>query len=270
MSKRGNRRNPSGAACRRRHVEIAIWNTDGSLAEMSGNGTRIAGAWLMARYGGSEAHVVSGHATVMVRAVGDGLYESEMGEVTVGRARDGRRHRADDGRRRKPACGRGRRPGRRDAARPAARDPCALPDRTNVQVARVDGPGDVTARVWERGVGETTASGSSAVAVAAATHGDGDVVVHFPGGDLRCACGTGRAGSPGPPSPSSDRYAPISYSRSTSLSDVFRSVGSLRPPMISAQPSWNVPAGNSFGRVPGHDDRVRAARSRGARPAPGR
>src|SRR6185437_8410014 len=47
-----------------------------------------------------------------------------------------------------------------------------FPDRTNVQVARVDGPGEVTARVWERGVGETSASGSSAVAVAAATHGD--------------------------------------------------------------------------------------------------
>ena len=31
-----------------REVEIAIWNTDGSMAEMSGNGTRIAGAWLMA------------------------------------------------------------------------------------------------------------------------------------------------------------------------------------------------------------------------------
>ena len=53
-----------------------------------------------------------------------------------------------------------------------------------MQVARIDAPGEVTARVWERGVGETTASGSSAVAVAAATHGEGDVLVHFPGGDL--------------------------------------------------------------------------------------
>ena len=29
-------------------VEIGILNTDGSRAEMSGNGTRIAAAWLMA------------------------------------------------------------------------------------------------------------------------------------------------------------------------------------------------------------------------------
>ena len=34
-------------------VEIMIWNTDGSIAEMSGNGTRIAGAWLMDRSGGT-------------------------------------------------------------------------------------------------------------------------------------------------------------------------------------------------------------------------
>src|SRR5439155_21401089 len=27
-------------------IEIAIWNSDGSLAEMSGNGTRIAARWL--------------------------------------------------------------------------------------------------------------------------------------------------------------------------------------------------------------------------------
>jgi diaminopimelate epimerase len=73
-----------------------------------------------------------------------------------------------------------------------------FPNRTNVQVARIDGPGEVTARVWERGVGETTASGSSAVAVAAATHGEGDVVVHFPGGDLRVHLEDGRATLTGP------------------------------------------------------------------------
>jgi diaminopimelate epimerase len=68
-----------------------------------------------------------------------------------------------------------------------------FPDRTNVQVARVDGPGEVTARVWERGVGETASSGTSAVAVAAATHGEGTVVVHFPGGDLTVRLEDGRA-----------------------------------------------------------------------------
>ena len=73
-----------------------------------------------------------------------------------------------------------------------------FPDRTNVQVARIDAPGEVTARVWERGVGETASSGTSAVAVAAATHGDGEVVVHFPGGDLRVRLANGRAFLYGP------------------------------------------------------------------------
>src|SRR5919204_211650 len=68
-----------------------------------------------------------------------------------------------------------------------------FPDRTNVQAVRVDRPGEVTARVWERGVGETSASGTSAIAVAAATHDEGDVLVHFPGGDLRVRLEGGRA-----------------------------------------------------------------------------
>ena len=70
-----------------------------------------------------------------------------------------------------------------------------------MQVARIDGPGEVSARVWERGVGETSASGSSAVAVAAATHGDGEVLVHFPGGDLRVHLVGGRATLIGPAQP---------------------------------------------------------------------
>ncbi len=65
-------------------LEIVIWNTDGSTAEMSGNGTRIAGAWLMARTGAGDVSVVVGPRTVSVRAVGDRLYESELGEVQVG------------------------------------------------------------------------------------------------------------------------------------------------------------------------------------------
>jgi diaminopimelate epimerase len=63
---------------------------------------------------------------------------------------------------------------------------------------RRDEPGHVTARVWERGVGETSASGTSAVAVAAATHGVGEVVVSFPGGELLVRLDNGRATLVGP------------------------------------------------------------------------
>src|SRR5919201_1879142 len=73
-----------------------------------------------------------------------------------------------------------------------------FPQRTNVQVARVERPGSVTARVWERGVGETASSGTSAVAVAAATHDEGEVVVRFPGGPLRVRLSAGDAWLTGP------------------------------------------------------------------------
>jgi diaminopimelate epimerase len=63
-----------------------------------------------------------------------------------------------------------------------------FPDRTNVQLVRVDGPHDLTVGVWERGAGETLSSGTSSVAAAAASVANGwcesPVHVHLPGGDL--------------------------------------------------------------------------------------
>lgn len=64
----------------------------------------------------------------------------------------------------------------------------AFPERTNVQFATPVSDRLVRALVWERGAGETMASGSSACAVAAACHRLGvvgrDVTVSMPGGDL--------------------------------------------------------------------------------------
>jgi diaminopimelate epimerase len=63
-----------------------------------------------------------------------------------------------------------------------------FPERTNVQLVRVDGPHDLTVGVWERGAGETLSSGTSSVAAAAAALANGwcqsPVHVHLPGGDL--------------------------------------------------------------------------------------
>ena len=175
------------------HVEIVVWNPDGSQAELSGNGTRIAAAWLAARTGARADEVAFGRRTVVTRILDDGVIEQDLGEVevsepevidglTVTRVSVGNPHAVVVGN-----------PDSILAVGPRLETHARFPNRTNVQVVRVEAPGEVTARVWERGVGETASSGTSAVAVAAATHGEGDVLVHFPGGDLRVRLRGGRA-----------------------------------------------------------------------------
>jgi diaminopimelate epimerase len=174
-------------------VEIAIWNPDGSLAELSGNGTRIAAAWQASRTGAERIEVVVGDRSVATRILADGVIEQDLGEVVVGAAETiegiaftpvsvGNPHAVVIGE-----------PDSIVDIGPSLESHPRFPNRTNVQVARLDAPGEVTARVWERGVGETASSGTSAVAVAAATHVDGEVLVHFPGGDLRVRLEDGRA-----------------------------------------------------------------------------
>lgn len=182
----------------RDRVEIVIWNPDGSQAELSGNGTRIAAAWLAERTGSREVEVVVGGRTVATRIHDDGLLEQDLGEVVVSdpelidglsvtAVTVGNPHAVVVGD-----------PDTITDVGPRLETHARFPNRTNVQVARVEAPGEVTARVWERGVGETASSGTSAVAVAAATHGEGEVVVHFPGGDLRVRLRDGRASLLGP------------------------------------------------------------------------
>ena len=90
-------------------VEIAIWNPDGSRAELSGNGTRIAAAWLTARSGAERIEVVVGERSVITRILEDGVFEQDLGEVTVAPLRDDRRLLGHAGLRREPARRRDRR-----------------------------------------------------------------------------------------------------------------------------------------------------------------
>ena len=179
-------------------LEVVIWNPDGSQAELSGNGTRIAAAWLVSRTGVMDAEIVTAGRVTRARVLESGHIEQELGEVEVGSRETivgvtftpvsvGNPHAVvlgdpDDIR----------------EIGPLLETHPRFPSRTNVQVVRVDRPGEVTARVWERGVGETLSSGTSAVAVAAATHGSGSVLVHFPGGDLHVHLEGGRATLVGP------------------------------------------------------------------------
>lgn len=182
----------------RDELEIVIWNPDGSTAELSGNGTRIAARWLAARTGAERVRVRVGPRTVEARMLGGDEVETDMGPVEVHEPERiagldvipvnvGNPHAVVHGD-----------PADLPLIGPLLETHPRFPRRTNVQVVRVEGPGSVSARVWERGVGETSASGTSAVAVAAATHGEGEVTVRFPGGDLRVRLAGGRAYLTGP------------------------------------------------------------------------
>jgi diaminopimelate epimerase len=178
-------------------AEIAVWNPDGSRAELSGNGTRIAARWLAEREGAGVVRIRVGDRVTKARIAGD-LVEQELGRVEVAAPEEvdgielvpvsvGNPHAVVQGD-----------PGEIERIGPRLERHPRFPDGTNVQVARVDRPGHVTARVWERGVGETSSSGTSAVAVAAALAGEGETEVSFPGGTLVVRITDGEAYLTGP------------------------------------------------------------------------
>jgi diaminopimelate epimerase len=178
-------------------LEIAIWNPDGSLAEMSGNGTRIAARWLAEQTGAGLVTVRVGPREVAARMLGGPLVEQDIGPVTVGAPEEvegirftpvdvGNPHAVVDGD-----------PAALDRIGPLLETHPRFPNRTNVQVARRLDAATIEARVWERGVGETGASGTSAIAVVAAL-GGGSATVRFPGGDLHVLLDGDRARLTGP------------------------------------------------------------------------
>jgi diaminopimelate epimerase len=179
-------------------LEILIWNPDGSRAELSGNGTRIAARWLAGRTGATTVRVRVGDREVVARMLGGDEVEQDLGAVSVGEPDEAAGIRfvpVDVGNPHAVVAGD---PEQIGTIGPLLETHPRFPGRTNVQVARVDGPGVVTARVWERGAGETASSGTSAVAVAAACAGEGTTTVRFPGGDLRVRIEGGRAFLTGP------------------------------------------------------------------------
>jgi diaminopimelate epimerase len=164
-------------------LEVAIWNPDGSSAEMSGNGTRIAARWLAARTGAAEVAVAVGDRVVRARMLDGPLVEQQLGPVVVGPIEEvagialvtvdvGNPHAVVDGD-----------PADLPTVGPLLEMHPRFPKRTNVQLARRLDDRTIEARVWERGVGETGSSGSSAVAIVAA-FGGSPATVRFPGGTL--------------------------------------------------------------------------------------
>jgi diaminopimelate epimerase len=198
---------------------LRMFNPDGSEFERSGNGLRIFGAFLydqgLVELGESFAVEVGGSTLEMQvtekRADGTLDLSVEMGHAALGLP---------------PASGRAVRPGSEDTVSlrlpegdslevhpvnvgnphcvvfrdelldrdlirlgPVLTSHRAFPGGTNVQLARVAGEGRIQILIWERGVGRTAASGTSAcaatcAAVATGRLGPGRVRVEMEGGDF--------------------------------------------------------------------------------------
>lgn len=188
---------------------VRIWNPDGSIAEKSGNGLRIFARWLHDERAAKQTFTVSTDACVVgckatvdsvsvemgrpsfvpadVPVIADeALIDGpiELANVTLTATAVGMGN---------PHCVVFREealdslPWRKWGAE-LERHP-RFPNRTNVQVARVIDEHEVEIRIFERGAGETQASGSSSCAVAAAGVRTGRlragrIRVRMPGGVL--------------------------------------------------------------------------------------
>lgn len=190
---------------------LRIFNPDGSEAEKSGNGLRIFARWLYdsgrviartftVRTLGGDAAIAIHHSDAGVRlitvdmgvpSIRDDLTLLDLGgeELSVTIVSVGNPHcvilrdRLDVEELRRLG--------------PLVEHHPAFPHRTNVQLARVLDRRHVELLIWERGAGETQASGSSSCAVVAACHHRGlldaevDLTAHMPGGELTVTIDSG-------------------------------------------------------------------------------
>jgi diaminopimelate epimerase len=184
-------------------LALRVFNPDGSEAEKSGNGLRIAACHAVLEHGAArEFHVSTRDRSNAVRILAvDGCEvsaEVEIGipvfepddwvviETPAGRARC---RLVSVG---NPHCVVLDEPVSEDRCRELGpwleRDP-RFPQRTNVQLVEVLDRARARIEIWERGAGHTLASGSSAAAVAAVLirlgRTEREIEVLMPGGSLR-------------------------------------------------------------------------------------
>jgi diaminopimelate epimerase len=181
---------------------VRIFNPDGSEAEKSGNGLRIAACHAVLRHGrGAQFEIntieranpvrvvsVAGAAVVTELDIGRPTLEPDRWVFIDTRAGRTRCRLANVG---NPHCV--------VFGEPVTRERCLelgpllehdpmFPNRTNVQLAEVIDRGHARIEIWERGAGYTLASGTSASAVAAVLIRmeltDDTLQVRMPGGSL--------------------------------------------------------------------------------------
>lgn len=192
--------------CEDADFEMAIFNEDGSTAEMCGNGVRCFSRFVTERglTQSPDLRIRTLAGIILTRAVSQELVEVDMGEprlhsedvLPTSHAATSRVEAYD-----------------RTFSFVSMGNPHAItfvhdydfdwravgrnvetferfPHKTNVEFARVLSPTEVEVKVWERGCGETMACGTGACAVTVAGVLEGvlerrEVAVHLPGGTLR-------------------------------------------------------------------------------------
>ncbi len=183
-------------------VAVDYWNSDGTLSDACGNATRCVARLLMDETGAKALTLRTGRGDLACEDAGNGLIRVNMGqpqlawhEVPLARELDTLKLPLDGA---PSATGMGNphcsffvediAKVDLDTLGPETENNPLFPERTNVQVVQVLDRKNLRVRVWERGVGHTLASGSSAcaVAVAAARRGLAEraVTVHLDGGAL--------------------------------------------------------------------------------------
>lgn len=187
-------------------VEMHIWNADGSVAQMCGNGARCIAVW-MKREGRIQdvCRISAGMRVITARNIMDGVRFGsamvEMGSPHLVTSDCGRMIELDDLTKFTVHCVHLGNPHAvvfvdelsdqlvRTAGPQIEHHP-GLPERTNVEFTVFRNDQELEVRVWERGSGETRSCGSGACAVvAAATHtdlitGNRPCRVVLPGGPL--------------------------------------------------------------------------------------
>lgn len=196
-------------------AQLAIWNADGSQAEMCGNGLRCAATLLLGETQRDEILIETcagvhrcrregspESGSVWVELVGLSVGPPETIEVRTAEAREDAMPLSLSGRRVSLGNPHFVVFGGADATRAAQLGPAVerhrafAPDRINVEFCELKSgappklPFGLKVRVWERGVGLTLACGTGAAAAAAAAWVDGHVprgptTVDLPGGSVR-------------------------------------------------------------------------------------